>query len=109
MTHCRLGRSVLNSRRIAGTATLRTVLSSTGIATDRIATAAATQRRGSSSGAGGLAVRFFSDVDGEVTSARQPLIACAGRSAIRAAKIPTMSAVEVLCCTVVAVPLAGEK
>ena len=47
ITHCRLGRSVWNSRRIVGIATFSTVLSSTGMATDTITTAAANHRRGS--------------------------------------------------------------
>src|SRR5471030_2364647 len=47
MTHWRLDSWVWNSRRIVGTARFRIVLSSTGIATDTIATDAANQRRGS--------------------------------------------------------------
>src|SRR5258705_7218814 len=63
MTHWRLGRSVWNSRRIVGMATFRIVLSSTGMATDTITTAAANQRFGSRSGgprsaAAGIAGRF---------------------------------------------------
>ena len=48
MTHCRLESCVSNSRRIVGTARLRIVLSSTGMATETIATDAANQRLGSS-------------------------------------------------------------
>ncbi len=59
ITHWRLGRSVWNSRRIVGMATLRIVLSSTGIATETITTAAANQRRGSGSANSGKS--FISD------------------------------------------------
>ena len=56
ITHCRLESCVWNSRRIVGTARFRIVLSSTGIATETIATDAANQRRGSSGSSVGATI-----------------------------------------------------
>src|SRR5689334_14793014 len=77
MTHCKLDSCVWNSRRIVGTARFKMVLSSTGIATETIATDAANHRLGSSGSSIGATIARRSCQ----TSTRAPLCArplCSG-------------------------------